>query len=186
MQLLGRSRYLGLALTGVGSLGRAYIHDCYRVSRLLFTLALTSIIKFKFTLLLVTVFDVHSTLFAIVEASHIATDKKLYYYRTPFGSRTSTITRKADAFPYSVTSAQIISTAYMLRRPATTITLTSADVEAYEANRQRKLYERQQAQLAQSSNGRDNGRDRNQRAEVQSQQRSQKERILGGQSRQGN
>jgi hypothetical protein len=41
--------------------------------------------------------------------------------------------------------------ATMLRRPATTIQLTAADVEQYEANRQRKLWEQQQAQVSASS-----------------------------------
>ncbi|KAF1975346.1 hypothetical protein BU23DRAFT_530567 [Bimuria novae-zelandiae CBS 107.79] len=80
----------------------------------------------------------------------------------------------------------------MLRRPATTITLTSADLEAYEANRQRKMWEKQQQQqaheaqafFAQSTNG--SGKQREQ-AGVRPQQRSQKDRIMGGQTtRHGN
>ncbi|KAF2468187.1 uncharacterized protein BDR25DRAFT_232635 [Lindgomyces ingoldianus] len=39
----------------------------------------------------------------------------------------------------------------MLRRAPTTITLTAADVEQFEANRQRKLWEKQQAQQQVSS-----------------------------------
>lgn len=40
----------------------------------------------------------------------------------------------------------------MLRRAPTTITLTSADIELYEARRQRKLWEQQQQQQQQQAN----------------------------------
>ncbi|KAF2035859.1 hypothetical protein EK21DRAFT_106696 [Setomelanomma holmii] len=43
----------------------------------------------------------------------------------------------------------------MLRRPATTIQLTQADVEQYEADRQRRLWEQQQAQKQLSSQSTD-------------------------------
>ncbi|KAJ4287920.1 hypothetical protein N0V90_011935 [Kalmusia sp. IMI 367209] len=75
----------------------------------------------------------------------------------------------------------------MLRRPATTITLTSADIDLYEANRQRKIWEKQQHPggqgQAQSSNGSEKGKERDQTA-MRPQQRSQKDRIMGGQGRQ--
>ena len=62
----------------------------------------------------------------------------------------------------------------MLRRAPTTISLTQADIEQWEANRQRKIYEAQKQKLE---------------AEVQStadakskepKQRSKKDRIMGG------
>ncbi|KAF9736227.1 hypothetical protein PMIN06_005897 [Paraphaeosphaeria minitans] len=77
----------------------------------------------------------------------------------------------------------------MLRRPATTITLTSVDLDAYEANRQRKIWEKQQqqqAQAAHTSNGADMRSERNQQGPVRPQQRNQKDRIMGGRTRQGN
>ncbi|KAF2682508.1 hypothetical protein K458DRAFT_419921 [Lentithecium fluviatile CBS 122367] len=68
----------------------------------------------------------------------------------------------------------------MLRRAPTTITLTSADLEIYEANRQRKNWEKQhQHQDPQSDTS---------AVKVQMRENnkpSQKDRILGGQ-RQGN
>ncbi|KAK7182124.1 hypothetical protein DPSP01_008278 [Paraphaeosphaeria sporulosa] len=75
----------------------------------------------------------------------------------------------------------------MLRRPATTITLTSTDLDAYEANRQRKVWEKQQqqAQAAHASNGADTRSERSQQGSVRPQQRSQKDRIMGGQTRHG-
>jgi hypothetical protein len=67
----------------------------------------------------------------------------------------------------------------MLRRAPTTITLTSTDVEQYESNRARKLWEQQQQQQAASStDGSENGK---QDALEQSSQRqkSRKDRIMG-------
>lgn len=64
----------------------------------------------------------------------------------------------------------------MLRRPATTIQLTAADVEQYEANRQRKLWEQQQAQVqasSQSTVASDKTKD-------QVPMKSKKDRIMGG------
>jgi hypothetical protein len=48
----------------------------------------------------------------------------------------------------------------MLRRAPTTITLTSSDIEQYEANRQRKLREQalQREAAAQSSDGSENSK----------------------------
>lgn len=66
----------------------------------------------------------------------------------------------------------------MLRRAPTTITLTQADIEQYEANRQRKIWEQQQqaaaAQATISSS----------KAKEQSgpQQKTRKDRIMGGRS----
>jgi hypothetical protein len=76
----------------------------------------------------------------------------------------------------------------MLRRPATTITLTSADLDAYEASRQRKIWEQQQqqqAQAAQASSGANMRAERGQQGSARPQQPSQKDRIMGGQPRQG-
>ena len=60
----------------------------------------------------------------------------------------------------------------MLRRPATTIQLTQADIEQYEANRQRKLWEQQQQNSSQSSQGSEKAQ--------QAPQKSNKDRIMGG------
>lgn len=63
----------------------------------------------------------------------------------------------------------------MLRRQATTIQLTQADIEAYEANRQRKLWEQQQqAKSSQSSQS-----SQNSEKSQQVTQKSKKDRILG-------
>jgi hypothetical protein len=68
----------------------------------------------------------------------------------------------------------------MLRRPATTIHLTSADLELYEKNRQRKIWEKQHDEAA-GNNGSDNSKGK----EKETTKLTQKDRILGG-GRQGN
>jgi hypothetical protein len=75
----------------------------------------------------------------------------------------------------------------MLRRPATTIQLTPADIEQYEANRQRKLWEQQQAQAqkqvsSQSTETSENTKDRSQAVPT----KSKKDRIMGGGTGRGN
>jgi hypothetical protein len=76
----------------------------------------------------------------------------------------------------------------MLRRAPTTIQLTSADLEAYEANRQRKNYEKQiqqqeqQQQLASQSQSSSGSEKEHQHENAKP---SQKDRILG-QMRRGN
>lgn len=64
----------------------------------------------------------------------------------------------------------------MLRRAPTTIQLTQADIDQYEANRKRKLWEQQQKQQqaasSQSSQGAENAQ--------QAQQKSKKDRVMGG------
>jgi len=71
----------------------------------------------------------------------------------------------------------------MLRRAPTTIMLTPADVEQYEANRQRKLWEQQQqAASSQSSNGSEKDKSKGPNDEMKQfpqQQRSKKDRIMG-------
>jgi hypothetical protein len=73
----------------------------------------------------------------------------------------------------------------MLRRPATTIQLTVADVEQYEANRQRKLWEQQQQQQtqqqasSQSTIASENTNDQTESVPM----KSRKERIMGGNGR---
>ncbi|KAF2707757.1 hypothetical protein K504DRAFT_458243 [Pleomassaria siparia CBS 279.74] len=69
----------------------------------------------------------------------------------------------------------------MLRRAPTTITLTSTDVEQYEANRARKLWEQQQQQSSsQSSDASEKGRDPNDDLKpFPQQQKSRKDRIMG-------
>ncbi|KAF2634149.1 hypothetical protein P280DRAFT_414407 [Massarina eburnea CBS 473.64] len=69
----------------------------------------------------------------------------------------------------------------MLRRPATTIQLTTADLELYEANRQRKNGEKQSR--SSSNVPTEKGK------EKETKMPAQKERIMGGgggQGRQGN
>ncbi|CAG5172946.1 uncharacterized protein ALTATR162_LOCUS7552 [Alternaria atra] len=64
----------------------------------------------------------------------------------------------------------------MLRRAPTTITLTQADIEQWEASRQRKLHEAQQkleAEVAANQSTSD-GKSK------ESRQRSTKDRIMGG------
>jgi len=63
----------------------------------------------------------------------------------------------------------------MLRRPATTIQLTQADIEAYEANRQRRLWEKQQAQSSQASTQSSQNSEKSQQVP----QKSKKDRVMG-------
>jgi hypothetical protein len=68
----------------------------------------------------------------------------------------------------------------MLRRPATTIQLTAADVEQYEASRQRKLWEQQQAQVQASSQSTDASEKTKEQVTPAVPQKSKKDRIMGG------
>jgi hypothetical protein len=82
----------------------------------------------------------------------------------------------------------------MLRRAPTTIQLTSADLEAYEANRQRKTYEKQvqqQEQLQQLASQSDSSSSAEKEHQHENSKPTQKDRILGqdriiGQMRRGN
>jgi len=67
----------------------------------------------------------------------------------------------------------------MLRRPGTKIDLTQADVDQYEANRQRKLWESQQAQKQTSSQSTD-ATDKAKEQVQQMPMKSKKDRIMGG------
>ena len=72
----------------------------------------------------------------------------------------------------------------MLRRQPTRIQLTQADIDAYEANRRRKLWERQQALSAQSSQSAAQSAQSTQSSQdsekdQQVPQKSKKDRILG-------
>jgi hypothetical protein len=72
----------------------------------------------------------------------------------------------------------------MLRRPATTIQLTVADVEQYEANRQRKLWEQQQQQTQQQASSQSTIASENINDQTESvPMKSRKERIMGGNGR---
>lgn len=88
----------------------------------------------------------------------------------------------------------------MLRRPATVIQLTQADIEEYEARRQRKLWEQQQAQAqaqaqahaqtqtqnqssSQSTNTSDKTKEQVPPTNIA---KSKKDRIMGGGSGRGN
>lgn len=72
----------------------------------------------------------------------------------------------------------------MLRRPATIIQLTQADIEQYEANRQRKLWEQQQAQAQtqaqDSSQTTDTSDKTKEQAPPANSVKSKKDRIMGG------
>jgi hypothetical protein len=68
----------------------------------------------------------------------------------------------------------------MLRRPATTIQLTAADVEQYETNRQRKLWEQQQAQVQASSQSTVASDKTKDQAATSVHTKSKKDRIMGG------
>jgi hypothetical protein len=75
----------------------------------------------------------------------------------------------------------------MLRRPATTIQLTQDDINKYEDNRQRKLYEQQQAHAqrqvsSQSTETSENNKERIPAVPM----KSKKDRIMGGASGRGN
>jgi hypothetical protein len=59
----------------------------------------------------------------------------------------------------------------MLRRNPTTIALTQADLDLYEANRQRKLWEKQQQQASSQST--------ESSEKTQEKEQGKKERILG-------
>lgn len=70
----------------------------------------------------------------------------------------------------------------MLRRAPTTITLTQADIEQYEANRQRKLWERQQQQQQQQQQAA-SAQSTDSSAKTKDQPvptKSKKDRIMGG------
>jgi hypothetical protein len=77
----------------------------------------------------------------------------------------------------------------MLRRAPTTITLTSADVEQYEHNRQRKHWERQQQQeqtssqsgASQSTEGSESGqvKDQNEDLKQAARDKMKRDRIMG-------
>ena len=60
----------------------------------------------------------------------------------------------------------------MLRRNPTTIPLTQADLELYETNRQRKLWEKQQQQQASSQSTESSEK-------AKEKEKGKKERILG-------
>ncbi|KAF2831446.1 hypothetical protein CC86DRAFT_463334 [Ophiobolus disseminans] len=67
----------------------------------------------------------------------------------------------------------------MLRRPATTIQLSQADIDQYDANRARKVWEAQQAQKqasSQSTDATDKSKDQVQQVPM----KSKKDRIMGG------
>lgn len=67
----------------------------------------------------------------------------------------------------------------MLRRPATTIQLTQADIDQYEANRQRKLWEQQQKQQQQQQANSSQSSQSSESAQ-QVPEKSKKDRVMGG------
>ena len=72
----------------------------------------------------------------------------------------------------------------MLRRPATVIQLTQADIEEYEANRKRKLWEQQQAQAQSQTQSSSQSTDTSDKTKEQAPPTkavdSKKDRIMGG------
>ena len=80
-----------------------------------------------------------------------------------------------DSRSFYATAAKAFETVKMLRRPATTIQLTQADIEAYEANRQRRLWEKQQAQSSQASTQSSQNSEKSQQVP----QKSKKDRVMG-------
>jgi hypothetical protein len=70
----------------------------------------------------------------------------------------------------------------MLRRPATTIALTAADVDLFEKNRERKLWEQQQAEKQAAVQAIDVSKEPAQAVPM----KSKKERIMGGGGQRGN
>jgi hypothetical protein len=64
----------------------------------------------------------------------------------------------------------------MLRRNPTTIALTQADLDLYEANRQRKLWEKQQQQQQQQQAS---SQSTESSEKTQEKEKGKKERILG-------
>ena len=67
----------------------------------------------------------------------------------------------------------------MLRRPATTIQLTQADIDQYEANRQRKLWEQQQKQQQQQQANSSQSSQSSESAQ-QVPEKSKNDRVMGG------
>jgi len=72
----------------------------------------------------------------------------------------------------------------MLRRPATTIQLTQADIDEYDANRARKVWDAQQAQKQQTSSQSSNATDKAKEIQ-QVPMKSKKDRIMGGSNQRG-
>jgi len=68
----------------------------------------------------------------------------------------------------------------MLRRPATTIQLTQADIDQYEANRQRKLWEQQQKQQQQQQQANSSQSSQSSESAQQVPGKSKKDRVMGG------
>jgi hypothetical protein len=73
----------------------------------------------------------------------------------------------------------------MLRRPATTISLTQADIEEYDANRARKIWEAQQAQKQQPSSQSSDVTDKAKEQPQQVPMKSKKDRIMGAGGQRG-
>jgi hypothetical protein len=74
----------------------------------------------------------------------------------------------------------------MLRRPATTIQLTQDDVNRYEENRQRKLFEEQQAQAQRQISSQSTETSENIKERIAAvPMKSKKDRIMGGGSARG-
>ncbi|OAL07440.1 hypothetical protein IQ06DRAFT_289158 [Phaeosphaeriaceae sp. SRC1lsM3a] len=74
----------------------------------------------------------------------------------------------------------------MLRRPATIIQLTQADIDQYEANRQRRMWEQQQAQSQAQSQAQTSSQSTDTSEKTKDQAppahpiKSKKDRIMGG------
>jgi hypothetical protein len=73
----------------------------------------------------------------------------------------------------------IVDTITMLRRPATTITLTGSDVDQFDANRERQNWEQQQVKSQTSSQSTD-ASDKTKEQTQPIATKSKKDRIMGG------
>ncbi|KAL5116945.1 hypothetical protein ACEQ8H_005163 [Pleosporales sp. CAS-2024a] len=75
----------------------------------------------------------------------------------------------------------------MLRRPATTIQLTPADIEQYEAHRQTKLWEQQQAQAQKQDSSQSPDTCSTSMEETQAaSSKTKHDRIMGGSTQRSN
>ncbi len=68
----------------------------------------------------------------------------------------------------------------MLRRQPTTIQLTQADIDRYEANRQRKLRDQQQQRQQDQHQSASSQSSQNSNGAQQAPQKTNKDRIMGG------
>jgi hypothetical protein len=98
-------------------------------------------------------------------------------YRQAYVIRSAFVPSLTDTLS-SACTIKAANTVKMLRRPATTIQLTQADIDQYEVNRQRKLWEQQQKQQQQQANSSQSSQSSESAQQVP--QKSKKDRVMGG------